>query len=368
MTKELRNARAPFSFEEAMEELGLVRAEFIDFVRWAELAVITPIPTGTTASLFYNYQLLSPVPPAYPSIKFTGQVDYLHIDTPILSKIVLGGKHRLSRFELITLSSGQSFSANELYRTMYAQAMEVDTQAMTAWEMKIFGMALGKLISGVNREKWFSIKKTNSIEILPPVIAEPTWVTSPNYENPETNQTEYIDIEKANALFFPEMIYELKDFVVSSSKPQVEHIELSQIESLKKAADLYKLEISKINDFRNYWNKNKDTSEMINYVKEALKDPGDRTLQSCIRVLIDDENLLADVKSEIQPRKSDYPAQYSEALRRLIEAGDSEVIALANKNSAKENPSRSDRLRNTLIKIGFKPSVATHLKVIINGR
>ena len=368
MTEELRNVRAPFSFEEAIEELGLIPAEFIDFVRWAKLAVIIPIPIGTTASLFYNYQLLSSVPPVCHSIKFTGQVDYLHIDTPILSKIALGGNYRLSRFELITLSSGTTFSADELYRTMSAQAMEVDTQAMTVWEKKIFGMALDKLISGVSRERWFSIKKANSIEILPPVIADPIWVTSPNYESPETNQIEYIDIEKANVLFFPEMIYELKDIVVTSSKPQVEHTELSQIESLKKAADLYKFEISKINSFRKYWNKNKDTSEMINYVKKALKDPGDRTLQSCIRVLVDDENLLIDEKPEIQPRKYEYPERYSEALRRLIEAGDPEVIALANKNSANEDPSPSDRLRNTLIKIGFKPSVATHLKVIINGR
>ena len=364
MTEELRNFRAPFSFEEAMEELGLLRAEFIDFVRWADLAVITPIPTGTKVSIFYEYQLLSFVPPAYPSTEFTGQVDYLHIHKSVLSKIVLGGKHRLSKFETITISSGKTFSAKELHQQIYAQAMEIaKTQKLTRWEELKSSMKLNKLLAGENCEKWFSITKTKIIDPHLQLITEPTLVTSPDFEDPDTNQIEYIDARNSDILFFPEMIYELKDILMTFTKKPANHIELSQIEILNNAADLYKSEISKINNFRDYWNNKKDTSQMINHLNEALKRQKDRTLESCIQVLINDENLFNDVLPETKLRKTTHPEYYSDALRRLNEAGDPAMVAPADMSL-----SPSKRLRNTLIKLGFKPAVATHLKVIINGR
>lgn len=363
MTEELRNARTPFSFEEAMEELGLIRAEFIDLVRWAELAVITPIPTGTTASLFYNYQVLSSVPPTYPSIAFTSQVDYLHINSSILSKIALGGKQRLSRFELITFSSGKTFSANQLHRKIYAQAMEIaKTQTLSTWEEKKFGMEFNNIMASANCEKWFSIKKSNTIDFRPQFIAEPTWAASLDFENPKINQIEYVDVKKSDVLFFPEMIYELKKLVVALSKQQAGHIELSQIGILNKAASLYESEISKINNFRDYWDNNKDTSRLINYLSAALKRPKDRTLKNCIQVLINDEILFSDELPEIKPRKTKYPEHYSDALTRLNEAGDPEVLASMNMDL-----SHSERLKNSLMRLGFKDGAATHLKVIING-
>jgi hypothetical protein len=363
MTNKVQNIRAPLSFEEAMKELDLLPGEFIDIVRWADLAILTRVPTGTNVSLLYQYQPLSFVATAYPSIEFTGQVDYLHVDHSVLSNIAWGGRERVTRFELITFSSGQTYTADELHQKVYLQSMErAEIRPLTKWESIAFSIKQKNVIASLNCHPWFSISKSMMTNSSVQSNDEASWSPKLDYEGRESNQIECIDMSRSEVLFFSETIHELKVAFQPTTIAWAAQNPKTKIQILNDAATLYKDEISIIKDFREYWNNNKDKSRLINHLSKALDRKKDRTLEDCIRVLINDDNLYSAELATVNPRKDKYPHHYSDALMRLNEAGNSGVIISVDRDL------KPSILEQRLLKLGFKTGATTHLKVIINGR
>ena len=62
MTNNLRRNRRPFSLEDSLCELNLSISEFVDFVRWANVSTVVPIPHDRTVRMFYENENFSLTP------------------------------------------------------------------------------------------------------------------------------------------------------------------------------------------------------------------------------------------------------------------------------------------------------------------
>lgn len=353
--------------------------------------------------MFYENENFSFTPEYYQAHEREHQVKYLQIPSASLETIAIGGRKEISRFDAIISTSGKSVVTEELHENIHKCFADYNhgpslTTASRSERVK----ALYHLYTAPHSlEKWFGITLPRPASppspfqqdvLLPSSSSALSWVNqsqrltateahSSTIKDLQTDvqhgfQMEYflfsisdslpstdsgpipIWVDKTNILFLPSQIYALKASL-QALPPTRAPKNLTNLDVLNTAAEIFHSDRLAITDISRYWRENKDTSKIVDYIRQNIKLKGDDTLQYCTRVLIDDSSILEDPKFLISI-STVYPPSYSDALKRLNEAGAIEASDPSGANRSATQ--RTERLKH----FGFKTRVTHNLKAVLN--
>lgn len=408
MTNNLRRNRRPFSLEDSLCELNLSISEFVDFVRWANVSTVVPIPHDRTVRMFYENENFSLTPQYYQGSEREHQAEYLQIPSATLETIAIGGRKEISRFDAIISTSGKSISTEELHESVHNCFVEYNhssslTTASRSERIKAF---YHLYTAPYSLEKWFGITLPRPASppslfqqdvLLPSSSSALSWVNqsqrltataahSSTFKDLQTDvqhgfQMEFflfsisdslpstgsgpipIWVDKTNILFLPSQIYALKEILEALPSQCPNQRELTKLDVLNNAALKFHATIKNIkenNEASRYWREHSETSNIASYLRANIKLKSESTIEYCTRVLIDDNSLFEDPKPAIEVSPKKYPRSFSDALIRLNEAR-----PLMKNDSSDKNIMASKQLKDRLEKIGFKSRAANLLKAIL---
>ncbi|MGE6384725.1 hypothetical protein ACQKEN_03490 [Pseudomonas sp. NPDC078416] len=400
MNDDLRKNRVPFSLEEALCELDLSIAEFVDFVTWGNVSTIVAIPHDRTVRMYYENENFSFNPQNYQAHEREHQAKFLRTPSVTLKSIALGGRQKISRFDATISATGKSISTDEIHESIHNCFVEYnDSPFLTTARRNERIKAFYDLYTGPrSREKWFGITLPSPATppspfrqdlFLPSSPSALSWgmqsqrltaTHSSTIKELETDLQQDIQMEffwfsisdslpssergpipiwvdRTNIFFLPSQIYDLQ-FSLQALPCQTPEAS-KDLDILNNAARLFQIDIGAIKDPERYWKENKETSKMVNYVRENIKSESADTLEYCIKVLVNDKSILVDPLPEVSI-SAEHPDIYSDTLKRLNEANIAEPPTPSRRNSSASE--RGERLE----RFGFKTRANVNLRVVLN--